>query len=330
MKRVLVVGAGFFGRLVARRLAEVGCDRIVAARRSGEVHLDAEDEASLRGVLRRGDVVIDTAGPFIARSPRLVRVAAEVGCDVIDLAETLAWSTAILALEQRVADGAVRVYPACSAVAAVVGACVRASGIAAPERVDVFLAPASAETASPAAVRGFIGQIGRPIRTLRGGRLVTVRGYAESCVFPVSGRRGGLVESAAAVLLPRSWPTLRRADFWVDPNALFARSVLSVAAAVPPLAALMRALVPRVGAGPFGRHAGVFAVVVRDATNERTFTFTSPRRSYLVAVEPAVLAAERLVRGDAPPPGVILPDAQVDPGSLFARLRALGIAVEMG
>jgi len=328
MRRVLVVGAGFFGRLVAARLAEIGCAPLVAARRSGDVRLDAEDEASLRGVLRPGDVIVDTAGPFAMRSTRLVSVAMEVGCDVIDLAETLAWSEAILALAQRVTAAGIRVYPACSAVAAVAGACLRASGTL-PESVDLFLAPASAETASPATVRGFVASIGRPIRTLREGRLVMVRGYVEARSFPGTGRRGGLVESAAAVLLPRSWLGLRRAEFWVDPNTPLGRASLSFAASVPPLAATLRAVAPRIGAGPFGRHDGVFAVVARDALRERAFIFAAPRRSYLIAVEPAVIAAEALARGAMPAPGIILPHAQVDPELLFVRLRGLGIAVEI-
>ena len=327
MRRVLVVGAGFFGRLVAARLAEIGCAPLVATRRSRDLRLDAEDETSLREVLRSGDIVVDSAGPFATRSTRLVSVAMEVGCDVIDLAETLAWSEAILGLAQRVSDAGIRVYPGCSAVAAVAGACLRASGIDLPDSVDLFLAPASAETASPATVRGFVASIGRPIRTLRDGRLVTVRGYAEARAFPASRRSGGLVESAASVLLPRSWPGLRRAELWVDPNTPFGRASLSFAAAVPLLAAAARAVAPRIGAGPFGRHDGVFAVVARDAVRERAFTFAAPRRSYLIAVEPAVIAAEALARGAAPVPGVILPHAQVDPELLFARLRRLGIAV---
>jgi hypothetical protein len=327
MRRLLVVGAGLFGRLVAARLAELGCAPLVATRRSGDVRLDAEDEASLREVLRSGDVIVDTAGPFATRSTRLVSVAMEIGCDVIDLAESLAWSEAILALSERAADAGIHVYPACSAVAAVAGACLRASGMGAPESVDLFLAPTSAETASPATVRGFVASIGRTIRTFRRGRLIAMRGYSETRAFPVTGRSGGLVESAAAVLLPRSWPGLRRAEFWVDPNTPFGRASLSFAAALPPLAAIVRAVAPRIGAGPLGRHEGVFAVVARDAARERAFIFAAPRRSYLIAVEPAAIAAEALARGATPAPGVILPHAQVDPLLLFARLRGLGIAV---
>ncbi len=327
LRRVLVVGAGFFGRLVAARLAEQGLSPLVATRSGADLRLDAEDEASVRAVLRHADVVVDTAGPFASRTTCLIRGALAVGCDVIDLSESLGWSDGVLALDASAARAGVRLYPACSAVAAVAGACVRASGIDAPESIDLFLAPASAETASPATVRGFVGSLGQPIRTLRDGRRAVVRGYAESRQFPDGRRRGGLVEHAGTALLPRSWPSLRRAEFWVDPNVPLARSALAFAARVPTLAAVARAVASTVGPGPFGRHDGVFAVDIREGPRHARFTFSAARRSYLVAVEPAVIAAEALARGAAPAAGAVLPHVQVDPEVLFARLAAMGIAI---
>src|SRR5438105_1712426 len=218
MRRVIVVGAGFFGSLVARRLRDAGIAPAIATRVGADLRLDAEDESSIAAVLREGDVVVDTAGPFATRTTKLLRAALDRGCDVIDLAESLAWSEAVLALDAPAAEAGVRLYPACSAVAAVTGACVHASDVASPERVDQFLAPASAETASPATIRGFVRSIGLPIRTLRDGAIVTMRGYAETRAFPASAHRGGIVENAGASLLPRAWPTLRCVAFWVGPN----------------------------------------------------------------------------------------------------------------
>ena len=53
----------------------------------------------------------------------------------------------------------------------------------------------------------------------------------------------------------------------------------------------------------------------------------APRGSYLIAAEPAVLAAESLARGATVAPGVVPSDAQVDPTALFTRLRELGVDV---
>ena len=328
MRRVLVVGAGFFGSLVARRLRDVGIAPTIATRRGDhDVRLDVEDEASIASVLREGDVVVDTAGPFASRTTRLIRAAIERGCDVIDLSESLAWSDAVLALDTRARDAGVRLYPACSAVAAVTGACVRASAINAPRTVDQFLAPASAETASPATVRAFVCSIGLPIRTFRDGAIVTVRGYAESRPFPASDHRGGLVENAGAVLLPRAWPTIERAEFWVDPNTPCGHASLSFAARGDIAASIARTIAPLVPTGPLGSHAGAYAVVIGDGTREAAFTLSAPRRSYLIATEPAAMVAAALASARPLRGGVVLPDAQVDPDALFDRLRGLGITI---
>ena len=318
-----MVGAGFFGSLVTRRLRERGHVPLVATRRGADLRLDVESEASLALTLREGDVIVDTAGPFGARTTRLARAAIERGCDVIDLADSLPWAAAVLALDGPASDAGVALYPACSAIAAVTGACVRASAVASPATVDQFLAPASAETASPATVRAFVTSLGRTVHTLRDGRLAEARGFVESRAFPSGARRGALVENAGAVLLPRSWPSLRRVDFWVDPNTRLGRVALTLAARVPPLASLVRALAPHVGAAGLGRHDGVFAVTIDEV---RSFVLASTRGSYGIATEPAVMVAEALLHGRRDR-GVVLPHAQLDPEELFARLRALGIAV---
>ena len=327
MRRVLIVGVGLFGRLVAERLRESGVTPVIAARRGGDVRLDAEDEGSIAAVLAAGDVVVDTAGPFALRTTRLLRQAIDRGCDVVDLSESLAWSEAVLALAERARAAGSSVFAACSAVCAVTGACVRASGLDAPDRIDQFLAPASAETASNATRNAFARSLGRPIRTLREGRLALIRGFGETRAFPDGRRRGGLVEHAGTVLLPRAWPGLRDAEFWVDPNVPLARTVLTLAARSAPLAAVARAVAARIGPGPLGRRDGVFAVGVRQGARERAFTFSARRRSYLIAALPAAMVAESLARGLRAEPGVVLPDRQLDPDDLFERLRAFGIDV---
>lgn len=327
MRRVVIVGAGFFGGLVAEQLRHDGLAPIIAARRGGDLRLDAEDEVQVASVLAPGDVVVDAAGPFAERSTRLLRQAIERGCDVVDLSESLAWSEAVLALDAHARASGSSVFTACSAVSAVTGACVRASGLGAPDRVDQFLAPASAETASRATRDAFARSLGRPIRTLRYGRLVPARGFGQTRTFPDGQRRGGLVEHAGAVLLPRAWRTLRDAGFWVDPNVPLARAALALAARAAPLAAAARAVVRRIAPGPLGGHDGVFAVGVSEGPRERSFTFSAAQRSYLIAALPAAMVAEALARGRRADPGIVLPDRQVDPDELFGRFRTLGIRI---
>jgi hypothetical protein len=304
-----VIGAGFFGRVIARRLADVGITPVMASHTHGEVRLDVEDEASLRAVLRPGDVIVDAAGPFQERSTKLVGAAIELRCDVVDLSDALAYARSVLALESRAAAAGVRIFTSCSAIATVAASAIRAGASAAPETCDVFLAPASADTANPATVSAFLGSVD----------------WTRSREFPADRHRGYRVESAATVLLPRSWPSLRWVDFWVDPNAPFASTALPLAARLG-LTGVLSAVAP-ISARLIGRRAGSFSVAVSEGGRYSLTRLSAPRGSYLIAAEPAVLAAESLARGDQIPPGVVRSDAQVDPEALFARLRALGVDV---
>jgi predicted dinucleotide-binding enzyme len=309
LRRVIVIGAGFFGRVVARRLADVGITPVVASRSRGDVRIDVEDDGSIRDALRHGDIVVDTAGPFQARSTRLVEGAIGIGCDVIDLSDSLEYARAVLALHDRAASASVRLLTSCSAIATVAASAIRAGRSAAPETCDLFLAPASAETANPATVDAFLASVD----------------WSRSREFPADHRRGYRVESAAAVLLPRSWPTLRWVDFWVDPNAPLAATSLALASRLG-LMSLLSAVAP-LSARLVGRRDGSFSVAVSEGGRYSLTRLGAPRGSYLIAAEPAVLAAESLAHDAAMPPGVVRADAQVDAEALFARLRTLGVAV---
>jgi hypothetical protein len=82
-----------------------------------------------------------------------------------------------------------------------------------------------------------------------------------------------------------------------------------------------------VSARLLGRRSGSFSVAVSEAGHYSLTRMSAPRGSYLIAAEPAVLAAESLARGAEIPPGVVRSDAQVDVEALFARLRALGVDI---
>jgi hypothetical protein len=56
---------------------------------------------------------------------------------------------------------------------------------------------------------------------------------------------------------------------------------------------------------------------------------TAPRRSYLVAAEPAAMVAGALARDERMPAGVVPPHAHANAEALFARLSSLGVSVEL-
>src|SRR5687767_14674042 len=99
MKRGIVAGGtGSFGLAVLARLAERGIRGLTASRRSSaDVVLDVEQAASIHASLRRGDLIIDTVGPFQDRSTTLLEAAIEIGCDLIDLSDSLAYAQRVYA-----------------------------------------------------------------------------------------------------------------------------------------------------------------------------------------------------------------------------------------
>src|SRR5699024_2392131 len=61
---------------------------------------------------------------------------------------------------------------------------------------------------------------------------------------PLGTRRGWLFGTPDGLLLPRSHPTLRTADAYVDPNVPGLAAALALAAHVPPLRGMMRRAMP--------------------------------------------------------------------------------------
>ncbi|MDP9264975.1 MAG: saccharopine dehydrogenase NADP-binding domain-containing protein [Chloroflexota bacterium] len=336
MRRVIVMGgAGFFGRNIVTLLRERGIDVVVASRHAGgDVRIDVEDATALRALLKRRDVVVDAAGPFQGRTPALLDAAIAAGCDVVDLSDSLAYTKFVYARAMAISQAGIAVLTSCSSVSAVLAAMITVSRISHPTRLRGFIRPASRETSHAATVRAFLASIGRPIETFEDGRPRSAIGWRRRRRFPGSAARSGLVESAAALTLPRAWWSLRTVEVYVDPNLPPALAMgLDVAAYLPPLQEAATRMLPAVlAAGKLlGSPRGAFAVEVEGA-NGAAFTriLSASRGSYLVAVLPAVLAASALAGDRFAESGVVRADRQVDPDELFTELRRSGIASRSG
>jgi short subunit dehydrogenase-like uncharacterized protein len=332
--RILVIGGrGFFGAAAVELLRRDGEQPLVGSRRPGADFLvDAEDPASLGSALRAGDVVIDAAGPFHRRSSLLAETAIAAGCDVIDLADSLDHARRMQCLAPRIDRAGTRVLTACSSVSAVTAALVRILAVTAPTRISAFLAPATRNTSTAATAQSLLASLERPVRLLRGGRLVERPAFSEErrCEFapPVGIVRARLGESADAVTLPPIWPTLRAVDFWVDTRRRLLNAVFAAAARHRPVRRLVRTLQPvgRRAAKRFGARAGGFAVEVEDAAGAlHAAGFVHPSHSYVVAVAPAVLAAKAIRAGTFAASGLVPADRQVDPHELVAWLARAGV-----
>jgi len=334
VRRIVVLGGrGWFGAAAAHLLQRGGSHPLVASRRpGGDLLVDADDPASIRAALREGDVVIDAAGPFQRRSTALVESCSTMGCDVIDVSDSLDYARRLQRLAPRIERAGIRVLTSCSSVSAVSAALVRLSGVNEPVRVSAFLAPATKNTSTAATAQSLLSTLERPIEVWRDGALVERRAFSEvrSFVFPppVGGVRGRLGESPDALLLPIAWPTLRDVDFWIDTrrralNALFAaaartRSILQLVRRTQPVG---RKLTKYLGA-----RSGGFAIEVEDATGHTAAAgFVHATHSYVVAVAPAVLAATEIAAGRFHARGLIPPDQHVDPRELLTWLERAGL-----
>jgi len=334
VRRIVVIGGrGFFGAAAVELLRREGSTPLVASRRPGaDIAADAENPASLRAGLRAHDVVVDAAGPFQQRSTGLVETCLAIGCDVIDLADSLDYVRRVQALAPAIAGAGVRVLTACSSVSAVSAALVRLSGTQTPVSVSVFLAPATRNTSTAATSMSLLSTLDRPVRLIREGSLVERRAFSEVQAFefppPIGRVSARLAESADAVTLPTVWPSLRDVDFWVDTRRRVLNALIAAAARSRSLRKAMRAAQ---GAGRrltkrLGSASGGFGIDLEDANGARHSSgFFHPSHSYVVAVAPAVLTVRRLAAGTFGPSGLVSADLQVDPWELVTYLRGLGI-----
>jgi hypothetical protein len=339
VRRIVVLGGlGFFGGAAVERLRADGARPLTAARRAGaDLQLDAEDPRALRRVLQPGDVVVDTIGPFQARTPALLEAALEIGFDIVDIADSRAYVAQVYARQAQIAACGIRVLTACSSVSAVSAALVRLSGLTDPVRVTGFLAPATRFTSNPGSARSLLGSVGQPVSILDGGQPVRRTGWRDTRRFhmppPIGAVQGHLFETADVVTLPHIWPGLRRVDFYVDSRVPGLNAVFGLAARWPaihrllamffkPGLALVRLLGSAVG-------CLAFEIEARDGRLAR-YALIAAERGYLTPIVPAVIAARAIAEDRFEPTGLVPADQHVDADELLAYLASLGVRMVPG
>ena len=334
MKRIVIAGArGFFGSMVMERLRADGDVPVAASRRTaGDVRLDVEDRASIRAVLRAGDVVVDATAPFQTRTTALIEEALAIGFDVVDLCDNLSYARRVAALEHPARARGIRVVNCCSSVSVLSALALRCSNLHEPASIHGFLAPATRHTANRGVADSFLSSVGRTIEVWRGGAWQQTRGWAESREFQSLGRIGRVIETADSFTLPRAFPSLRTSDFWVDPNTRGAGPLLAVASRLPAVVPMLSMVVRYGGslARQLGSDSGLLAYEMKGTDGDRaTVIFRGPD-SFVMAAIPAALAAEQLAAGtlERERDGVIPPDALTRGDALLEALERNGIQIE--
>lgn len=334
MRRVIVIGGlGLFGRTAAERLAALGIDSQTASRGSGaDVRVDAEDGESIRAAIRAGDLVVDAAGPFQSRSTTLLEAAIDVGFDVLDINDNLAYAEQTIALAEQIEKAGIRVLGSASSVSAVSAAAVNLSGISNPVRLRGFIVPASRHTANTGSAISLIGSVGRPVRTLRAGELRTLRGWDEARRFPmpqpVGNAVGRLFESADAVHLPRIWSSLVDVATYVDTNTWGVNTLLRLAGRS---SVVRRLLESQVELGTrlsrsLGSNTGGLGYEIEDADGKvKRLAILASEAGFVTAVAPAILAARAIVEDRFEPRGLVKPDEHVETDELVKYLESSSI-----
>lgn len=336
MRIIVAGGRGFFGRTIVELMRDVGLRPLVGSRGpGGDLVCNVEDAKSLQTALRPGDVVIDTVGPFQDRSTVLVKAAIEIGFDVIDLSDSIAYARKVWELKPRIDAAGVRVLTATSAMSAISAALVRHSGFTEPVRVTGFIAPASRHAANSATGASLLRSVGQPIEVLRDGRLVTRIGWLERRTMdlppPLGHIDGHLFETVDSFLLPKVWPSLRTSEFFVDSRVPGLNAAFTLAGHLRPLRRLMEryqsfglVLARRLGAigGGLGYEIeGPGGVVIR-------FALATSDRAYRIGASPAVLAARNMACDRFEHRGLLACDELVAPEELFRYLSVQGVRVE--
>lgn len=335
MRRVIIAGGtGFFGQAAIESLQNRGIHPLAVSRRHGQPTLDVEDRDSLKRTLQPGDIILDTVGPFQDRSTTLIESAIEIGCDVVDISDSLAYAQRVFALRERIAAAGIRVLSSCSTVSVVSALLVADCGIAEPVRVSGFLAPSARHSASAATSDSLLRSIGRPVQVWHDSGWQTLPGWLPSrrlaLPSPIGTLYGHLFESADSFWLPQIWPSLRSVDLYVDTRIPGFNRVLALAAR----SAALRAMVEHCQsaglwlARRLGRSDGCFAIEVEDAAGRTTWRAVHcPRHGYRLAVTPAVAAVCSLVDDRTLPHGLIPVHQQVEPAELMKHLREAGFEI---
>jgi short subunit dehydrogenase-like uncharacterized protein len=225
--RIVVIGAtGYTGRLVARELAGGDLPFLLTARSADRLarladeiggaatrEVDVTDPASLRGALRRGDVVINCAGPFTHLGEPVVEACIQAGAHYVDTTGEQRFMKRVLdRFDEAAREAEVIVVNGMAFEYAIgdIAAALAAEGLARPLRsVDMIYAWGGGAAASSRGTRLSILQVLREGGyTYRDGRWEPQPTGAESRTVQLAGNTRSAVSFPAGEILtvPRHVP----------------------------------------------------------------------------------------------------------------------------
>ncbi|MDX1674016.1 MAG: saccharopine dehydrogenase NADP-binding domain-containing protein [Longimicrobiales bacterium] len=347
---IVVIGAtGYTGRLIAHELAR-GDDPVILAARdprrlatvADEVGLgrtqtvDVTDPPSLEALIRPGDVVINTAGPFTELGEPVVRACVEAGAHYFDTTGEQPFMKAIRdRYHDRARAGGVTVVNA-MAFEYALGDCavaVAAEGAALPLRsLDAVYAWGG--TRSSRGTRSTVLlMLGRRAWVRRDGRFrKRPPGAGHRSVTLASGRTLHAVGFGAGeiVTAPR-YLDVREARGWLVMGSTAARLAPLLAPALPYVLPLLRPILRPIVTRPPDptaeeRDASRFTIRIEleAADGVRKAFEVQGRDPYGVTAAAAAYGARRALAGETPA-GVLAPAQAVEPVAFLESLAPRGV-----
>jgi short subunit dehydrogenase-like uncharacterized protein len=346
---ILLIGAtGYTGRLIARELADDEAPFVLAARdperldelaaaiNGGAVRVvDVTDPGSLGPLIRRGDVVINTAGPFTELGEPVIEACIAAGAHYLD---TSGEQTFMRAMHERHHDAARRAGVAMvngMAFEFALGDCaiaVLADELGAPLRsVDVTYAWGAAAS-SIGTRRTSLRIIGHTAWFRRGGRYYSrPQGSGRRVVEMASGRRLHAIAfgSGEVVTAPRHLD-VEDVRGWLVTGAAKARLARLLAPTLPVVVPLLRPFLDRlVALAPEPTHEerqdDRFTIRVEvEADGVGRALELQGRDPYGTTATVARHAARLALAGDVPA-GVLAPAQLVDPLPFLESLADRGL-----
>ena len=354
--RIVVVGAtGFTGRLVAeelagtegagRRVVLAGRDpekveRLVAGTGGGAVaaQVDVKTRASLAALIRRGDTVINCAGPFTELGEPVVARCVEVGAGYVDTTGEQPW---MRAMRERYHEAAVKAgVPIVNGMAFewALGDCAAAlldarldGGLHALDVVYAWGGAASSRGTRRTSLR----IIGSRAWELEGGRWRRRAAASERRRFRFGGgkERWAVAFGAGEVVTVPRWTDPATVRGWLVMNGRTARVARLFSPALPLVVPALRPLLERMATrppdpSPEERAASRFTIRLEGASPSGDTAVVEVRGTdpYGLTAAIAVAGAERASAADRPA-GVLAPSQLVDPAALLDDLASRGLEV---
>jgi len=314
MKRVVVLGgAGFFGHLVVERLAKAGLKPIVASRSHGDLRIDANNADDLKKNLKPRDLVVDCAGPFQKRNSALIETARTMGIDVVDISDSVEYTSMVYKYEAPISAAGIRVLTACSSLSTISAAVLKSLSVDEPRRLSAYLVPAIRHTASPSTIESV---------------MLSLQGSFKKFQFPkpIGNRMGVTVKTVDSITLPRIFPTLKTTDLTVDLRF----PGMNLALAAVPRWAFARRMMEKFQskaiafAKTVGTTHGVLGYEIASKVGFKYRIFTGDT-SYMLAVLPAIVAAISIAEGRFTKRGLVPPTDHVEYRELMEAVRNEGI-----